>query len=268
MKITPLEIRQKTFEKKLRGYDKDEVSAFLLSLSQEWEQVQDELKELKIRQQNAEKEIKQLREVENSLFKTLKTAEDTGANMIDQATKTAELHLRETQMNADALLNEAKAKARATIEDSETRARHVLDKMEGELKVLSMEYRGLENLRDIIIAELRNISNDTLQRVEKMAAKAKKVDLSHKEYYTDKNIKENETAPVPEVNSETQAEEEEADSPANEPLADTLTPENEIATEPGEDQASSAVETNAENTEEVGTTDDESEESSFFDQIK
>ncbi|MFM8349305.1 MAG: DivIVA domain-containing protein, partial [Bacteroidota bacterium] len=28
MKITPLDIRQKTFEKNLRGYDKDEVSAF------------------------------------------------------------------------------------------------------------------------------------------------------------------------------------------------------------------------------------------------
>ena len=77
MKITPLEIRQKSFEKKLRGYDKDEVNAFLLSLSQEWEQVQDQLKELKIKFQNAENEIKQLREVENSLFKTLKTAEDT-----------------------------------------------------------------------------------------------------------------------------------------------------------------------------------------------
>ncbi len=114
MKITPLEIRQKTFEKKLRGYDKDEVVAFLISLSQEWEHVQDQLKELKIKFQSAENEIKQLREVENSLFKTLKTAEDTGANMIDQATKTAELHLRETQMNADALLNEAKSKARAS----------------------------------------------------------------------------------------------------------------------------------------------------------
>ena len=35
MKITPLEIRQKTFEKAFRGLDKDEVSAFLLTLSQE-----------------------------------------------------------------------------------------------------------------------------------------------------------------------------------------------------------------------------------------
>lgn len=174
MKITPIEIRQKTFEKKLRGYDKDEVAAFLLSLSQEWEQVQDEVKELRLRNEQADKEINQLREVENSLFKTLKTAEDTGANMIDQATKTAELHLRETQMNADALLNEAKSKARALIDEAEGKARLVLDGMEQDLQTLKMEYRSLENLRDIIVAELRNLSNDTLARVEKVEEKASK----------------------------------------------------------------------------------------------
>ena len=47
MKITPIEIRQKVFEKKLRGYDKDEVQAFLQSLSNEWERVLDENKEYK-----------------------------------------------------------------------------------------------------------------------------------------------------------------------------------------------------------------------------
>ena len=47
MKITPLEIRQKSFEKEFRGYDKDEVNAYLRSLSQEWEKLLDELKELR-----------------------------------------------------------------------------------------------------------------------------------------------------------------------------------------------------------------------------
>ena len=35
MKITPLEIRQKAFEKNFRGYNQDEVNAFLQTLSQE-----------------------------------------------------------------------------------------------------------------------------------------------------------------------------------------------------------------------------------------
>jgi len=87
MKVTPLEIRQKTFEKVFRGYDKDEVHAYLQSLSQEWERLIGENKELTIKLESAENEIKKLREVESSLYKTLKTAEDTGASMIEQANK-------------------------------------------------------------------------------------------------------------------------------------------------------------------------------------
>ena len=44
MRITPLEIRQKAFEKKMRGYDKDAVDAFVNSLSHEWERLLDENK--------------------------------------------------------------------------------------------------------------------------------------------------------------------------------------------------------------------------------
>ncbi len=98
MKITPLEIRQKTFEKVFRGYDKDEVQAFLNLMSQEWERTLDETKELKIRLKGIENEVEKLREVESSLFKTLKTAEDTGANIMEQANKTAELQIRESQI--------------------------------------------------------------------------------------------------------------------------------------------------------------------------
>jgi len=36
MNITPIEIRKKEFEKAFRGYEKEEVDAFLQALSQEW----------------------------------------------------------------------------------------------------------------------------------------------------------------------------------------------------------------------------------------
>ncbi|MFN8887357.1 MAG: DivIVA domain-containing protein, partial [Cyclobacteriaceae bacterium] len=136
MRITPLEIRQKAFERVLRGYDKDEVNAYLQSLSQEWERMQDDAKEMKIKYEATEREVAKLREVESSLYKTLKTAEDTGANVIDQANKTAELILREAQMKADSMLNEAKNKAKNTIEESEFISKQMLVEMEERLKTL------------------------------------------------------------------------------------------------------------------------------------
>lgn len=176
MRITPLDIRQKTFEKNFRGYEKDEVNAFLLTLSQEWERVLDENKECRIKLEATEREVSKLREVESSLYKTLKTAEDTGANVIDQARRTAELHLRESQLKADGMINEAKLKARDTIEESDTRAREILEQMEDKLKILVESYKKMQTLRDDLLADLKHLGSDVLDRVERSKAMAKDFD--------------------------------------------------------------------------------------------
>jgi len=167
MKITPLEIRQKDFEKKLRGYDKNEVNAFLQSLSNEWERVLEENKDLNFKLQQSEKEVSKLREVESSLFKTLKTAEDTGANVIDQANKAAELHMKETQMNAEALLNESKNKARAMIEKAEMEARLIIEELQEAVKNIQENHRDIQNQRDIALQELKNLSVTLIEKVER-----------------------------------------------------------------------------------------------------
>lgn len=167
MKITPLEIRQKTFERNFRGYEKDEVHAFLLTLSQEWERLQDEIKELRIRLESSEREVSKLREVEGSLYKTLKTAEDTGANVIEQARKAADLHMREVQLKAEALMNEAKSKAKDTIEESETRAREIVAEMEDRVKMLIENYKKLESSREDLVSDLKRMGTDLLERVER-----------------------------------------------------------------------------------------------------
>ncbi len=167
MRITPIEIRQKSFEKKLRGYDKDEVNAFLQSLSNEWERIVDENKELKIKLEQSEKEVAKLREVENSLFKTLKTAEDTGANLIDQANKAAELHLKETEMNAEAVLSESKAKAKSIIETAEAQAKALIDEMQNAIRDLEKNYQSIASQRDSIIAELTNLAEDIKDRLQR-----------------------------------------------------------------------------------------------------
>lgn len=165
MKVTPLEIRKKSFEKAFRGYDKDEVNAFLVSLSQAWEKVLDENKELTFKLDAAEKEIVKLREIEDSLFKTLKTAEDTGANMIEQANKTAELHMKETQMKADALMSESESKAKSMLEEAEISSREILDDLQDEVKRLQESYRKLQQQRDSLLRDIKNIADGFLEQV-------------------------------------------------------------------------------------------------------
>ncbi len=168
MKITPLEIRQKTFEKNIRGFDKDEVNAFLISLSAEWEKLLDEIKETRFRLENSEKEVAKLREVESSLYKTLKTAEDTGANLIENSRKEAELQIKESQLKADMILNEATSKAKVLVEEAERRAFQVVDEIEQRVKELMQQYRGLMQHRDNLSADLSRLAAELHERADRL----------------------------------------------------------------------------------------------------
>jgi len=165
MKISPLEIRQKTFEKNFRGYDKEEVDAFLLSLSQEWERVMDESKELKLKVVNSEKEVQKLREVETTLYKTLKTAEDTGVNLVGQAQKTAELITKESQMNAEAILSDARTKAKYLYEDAEEKVKNVQFQAQNKVHEIVLELKNLEHQKQNLVHEVRQFAQSLIDRI-------------------------------------------------------------------------------------------------------
>ncbi|NJN40925.1 MAG: cell division protein DivIVA [Flammeovirgaceae bacterium] len=145
-------------------------------MSQEWERVQDEVKEYKIKLEASEREVSKLREVESSLFKTLKTAEDTGANVIDQAHKTAELHLKETQLKVEGMLNEAKGKAKNVMENAEVTSKEMLGAMEERLKEMVESYKNLEAQRDNLISDLNRLSSETIERIERLKKSARHFD--------------------------------------------------------------------------------------------
>ncbi len=168
MKITPIEIRQKSFEKKaFGGYDKDEVTAFLQALSQEWEKVNNEMRELKLRLEMAEKEVGQLRQVETSLFKTLKTAEDTGSHIVEQAKKDAELKVKEAQLRADEILGDARNQAKTMVQKADVKAKNFLQESLTEMKKIKQECVMLEDYRDNLIAELKNMAYSMLDKASR-----------------------------------------------------------------------------------------------------
>lgn len=173
MKITPLEIRQKTFEKAFRGLDKDEVNAFLLTLSQQWEKLQDENKDLRMKLDAAHRETQKLREVESSLYKTLKTAEDTGNSILEQAKKSAELQVRESELKSDELLSKARNEARQMLEEAQRQSERVIAEMQQQVKSLDQDCRQMENYLDHLVRDLRNLANETLENAEKAKAKPK-----------------------------------------------------------------------------------------------
>jgi cell division initiation protein len=180
MKVTPIEIRQKDFNKAFRGYDKEEVDAFLKSLSQEWEKLMDENRDVKNRLELSEREVVRLREVESSLFKTIKNAEDTGANLIEHAQRQSDLHMREAQMNAEAIMSEARNRARKTVEEGEYEARTLVAKLIDEVRTLQKEHSEIEFKKQHAIQEIQALGEGLLDRVQRENAKPNRIDTEQR----------------------------------------------------------------------------------------
>ncbi|MBO0359279.1 DivIVA domain-containing protein [Hymenobacter sp. BT186] len=167
MKITALDIRQKTFEKAFRGLNKEEVEAFLVTLSQQWERMGDENRELRVKLDHATQDVSKMREVETSLYRTLKTAEDTGNSITEQAQRDAELRIREAQLKAEQLLADARQKARAVVEDAYQQSEKTIAEMKKEVSGLGQECQRLEAHLEGLVRDLHHLASEALAKAEK-----------------------------------------------------------------------------------------------------
>lgn len=107
MKLTALEIKQQEFDKSLRGYDKDEVQAFLNLMSNEWEHMVAKNRELEKRIDELEEKLKHYERVEEALHETLQTAKESAEQKLTGARKDARNKIEKAEMEAESIIREA-----------------------------------------------------------------------------------------------------------------------------------------------------------------
>ena len=180
MKISAIEIRKHTFEKIFRGYDPDEVDAFLNSLSQEWERFSSENSLLKMQLEYAEKELSKLKDIESTLFRTLKAAEDTSKLIEKEANEMAEKRIEESKITADELVSEAEARTNQVIRETEEKLRHFKEEFASEVKRQERDFKAIENFRDNLIVQLSSLANNTIDTVERFEQKYDKESVLNK----------------------------------------------------------------------------------------
>ncbi|MFC5411137.1 DivIVA domain-containing protein [Larkinella bovis] len=196
MKITPIEIRQHTFEKKgFGGYRPDEVDAFLASLSQEWERVTSESKMLKMQLELAEKELSKFKDIEMTLFKTLKTADDTSTQITDQANKAAEKYLNESKQKADEILADARKRSTLMVQDAENQARYIKENILNDLKAMEHDFKAMEKYKEGLIKQIRTLANSAIDNVDRFEKKFNQQSLQAKIDEVTALHAEKETAP-------------------------------------------------------------------------
>jgi cell division initiation protein len=179
MKLTPIEIRQKQFNKRtLGGIDRDEVDAYLAVVSQVYEKALEDSHQLKDRLASSEREVSKLREIESSLYKTLKTAEDTGANMVEQARQQAGLQLREAELRSETVLKEARWQAKSILDEARQEVKRIYDKLYADVGKLEDDCRQTERQRDSLLSDLFNLATDVVQKVERNQARTRSINFA------------------------------------------------------------------------------------------
>ena len=105
--LTPMDIHNKEFGNSFRGYDRDEVAEFLSEVSQAYETLYRENRELTDKVEQMEKRLSQYESTEETMRNTLVLAQETGENVKEAARKEADLILQNAEQERKVLLEDA-----------------------------------------------------------------------------------------------------------------------------------------------------------------
>lgn len=108
MRITPLDVRKQEFKRGMRGYDGDEVRAFLVTLADEYEAVLVDNKQLRERLVEQDEKLVEYRNLEQTLRDTLMTAEKLAQQARETARREGEVLLAEARQRVERVLGEGR----------------------------------------------------------------------------------------------------------------------------------------------------------------
>src|SRR5437762_2597398 len=106
--LTPLEIKKKQFEQKMRGADADEVQSFLDVVSLDMESLLAEKRQVEDKLIIVSERLEHFVSLEQTIEKTLAAALQTAVTMQEQARRDTELILREAEIEKTRKLNDAR----------------------------------------------------------------------------------------------------------------------------------------------------------------
>jgi cell division initiation protein len=128
MGLTPMDIHNKEFPRKFRGYDSDAVDEFLDQVVREFELL---IKEHGNQREQVERltlKLQEYRNLEDTINKTLLAAQEAAEELRTNVRKEADLTIQEARLQAEKIIDTGHSKARRIIEENADlkRAAHTL----------------------------------------------------------------------------------------------------------------------------------------------
>jgi cell division initiation protein len=152
LRLTPLDIKKQEFKRIMRGYDPEEVNAFLEMVAEEFEALQREKSRLEDEAIKLRTQLHDYQEVERTLKQTLMNAQESMQLSRDNSKREADLMLREAEMQAERIIEEARKRlaqlknellvVRAQKDSFARRLRHLLESQLELIGVLELDDLG------------------------------------------------------------------------------------------------------------------------------
>ena len=173
MALTPLDIQNKTFPVKMRGYEKDEVDDFLDLIVRDYEDAVQKNRELEKALRHAEEKLEYFNELKDALNQSIIVAQDTADKVKTSASKESEVIVTSAQNKADELVATAEKRAYALTTTAEEKAKEILEAATENARQLATETNDLKkktrvfhnNLSVMLQAQLEQVKSPEWEEI-------------------------------------------------------------------------------------------------------
>ena len=166
MALTPLDIQNKTFPTKMRGYNQDEVDDFLDLVVRDYEEITQRNRELEKAVKHSEEKLEYFNELKDALNQSLIVAQDTADKVKTSASKESEVIVTSAQNKADELVATAEKRAHQLTTDAEEKARQILTDATEKAKQLAVETEDLKKKTRVFHQRISLMLESQLEQVK------------------------------------------------------------------------------------------------------
>ena len=166
MALTPLDIQNKDFSTKMRGYNQDDVDDFLDQVTRDYEDALQKNRELEKSLKHAEEKFQYFNELKDALNQSIIVAQDTADKVKSSANKESEMIITSADNQAKETLVEAERKSNAMIADAEAKSTQILEEAIERARQLAGETEDLKKKTRVFHQRLSLMLETQLEQVK------------------------------------------------------------------------------------------------------
>ncbi len=166
MALTPLDIQNKDFSTKMRGYNQDDVDDFLDQVTRDYEDALQKNRELEKSLKHAEEKLQYFNELKDALNQSIIVAQDTADKVKSSANKESEMIITSADNQAKETLVEAERKSNAMIADAEAKSTQILAEAIERARQLAGETEDLKKKTRVFHQRLSLMLETKLEQVK------------------------------------------------------------------------------------------------------